>query len=478
MVSTTRSTPAWAKAIAQPGKEFALTPLPVLSGALPEGLVGSFYSNGPGRLERGGQPVGHWFDGDGSILAVHLAPSRAQATHRYVQTEGLRAEAEHHQFLYSNYGMTAPGPVWQRWGKPVKNSANTSVIALPDRLLALWEGGHPHALTFDQLDTIGLDDLGGTLPEQVSYSAHPKRDPDTGHIYNFSVTPGPQSTLNLFQSDRTGTLQRHTTLPLQGCPLVHDFVLAGSYLVFFIPPVQIQLLPVALSLQPFCDAMQWRPQQGTEVIVVDRDTLTEVSRGTANPWYQWHFSNGYEAQDGTIVIDVVRYADFKTNQFLKEVATGSIQTHTQGTFWRICLQPQTGQVVSEEELLPQSCEFPIVPAHEVGADAEAVFLNVHRPTVTVNDGELFGAIARLEPASQALTIADLGDNRYPSEPMIATHPKDASKGWILTTVFDGNTETSEFWIFDADRLNEAPVCRLGLPEIIPHRFHGTWNPTS
>ncbi|MDB9378917.1 carotenoid oxygenase family protein, partial [Nodularia sphaerocarpa] len=44
----------WAGAIAQPAKEFTLTPLPVLWGQVPEGLRGTLYRNGPGRLERGG----------------------------------------------------------------------------------------------------------------------------------------------------------------------------------------------------------------------------------------------------------------------------------------------------------------------------------------------------------------------------------------------------------------------------------------
>jgi len=41
---------------------------------IPEGLRGSLYRNGPARLERGGVRVGHWFDGDGAILAVHFTP--------------------------------------------------------------------------------------------------------------------------------------------------------------------------------------------------------------------------------------------------------------------------------------------------------------------------------------------------------------------------------------------------------------------
>ena len=108
----------------------------------------------------------------------------------------IRAEEKADKFLYPNYGMTAPGPAWLRWTKSVKNAANTSVLALPDRLLALWEGGLPHSLDLQTLETQGTDDL-GSLESGSSYSAHCKRDPITGNIFNFGITQGVSTKLNL-----------------------------------------------------------------------------------------------------------------------------------------------------------------------------------------------------------------------------------------------------------------------------------------
>lgn len=56
----------------KPAREFPLTSLAILSGEIPEGLQGTLYRNGPARLVRGDWRVGHWFDGDGAILAVHF----------------------------------------------------------------------------------------------------------------------------------------------------------------------------------------------------------------------------------------------------------------------------------------------------------------------------------------------------------------------------------------------------------------------
>jgi len=81
-------TPAWAKAILTPAQEFAPIALDVISGAIPTHLQGSLYRNGPARLSRNGRHVGHWFDGDGGILAVHFRDGQATGTYRYVQTAG------------------------------------------------------------------------------------------------------------------------------------------------------------------------------------------------------------------------------------------------------------------------------------------------------------------------------------------------------------------------------------------------------
>ena len=474
---------AWAKAIPQTGAsgnshpvtEFPLTPLSVISGEIPPGLRGSLYRNGPARLERGGQRVGHWFDGDGAILRVNFTDSGATGLYRFVQTAAYQAEEKAGKLLFEGYGMTPPGPIWERFGKGIKNAANTSVIALPDKLLALWEGGQPHALDLQTLETWGLDNLAG-LEDSLPYSAHPKQDPVTGEIYNFGVTFGRSGMLQIYRSDRTGTIQQKAAIPLDGLPMIHDFVLAGPYLVFFIPPLRLSALPVLAKLKSYSDSLEWQPDKGIQILVVDRNTLEVVSRVEAEPWFQWHFGNGYVDADGTAVIDLVRYANFQqTNQYLKEVSTGQTHTPAKGTLWQIRLNPTSGKIMSMQEVLDRGCEFPVVAPHQVGQAARYTYLSVHRPDVDLSQ-ELFGAIARFDHKTGNLSTADLGENRYPMDPIYARDQAEPEQGWILTVVFDGNTASSEVWIFDADRLHEQPVCRLALPSVIPLGFHGTWKP--
>ncbi|AOX01214.1 hypothetical protein BJP34_18800 [Moorena producens PAL-8-15-08-1] len=474
MIPQASTTKGWANAIAKPATEFPPTALPVISGKIPEGLRGSLYRNGPARLQRGGVPVGHWFDGDGAILAVHFTPAGATGVYRYVQTSGYQAEAAADKLLYPNYGMTTPGPIWKRWGKPVKNAANTSVLPLPDKLLALWEGGYPHALDLQTLETRGTDDLSG-LGKGATFSAHPKIDPKTGEIFNFGLTAELNSRLNIYKSNSTGKIIQQGSVQLEGLPFIHDFVLAGPYLVFFVPPVRVNFLKVALGWCSYGDAMEWHPNKSTQIIIVDCDSLSVVSRGEAEPWYQWHFSNGYVDNDGLIVIDFVRYADFQTNQYLKEVATGETKTKAKGTLWQARINPDTGQVVQLQQLFDRSCEFPVVPQQRVGQYSPHTYLSVHREVVDISK-ELLGAIGCFDHKTGTLIVADLGENRYPSEPVYAPDSLNPDQGWILTVVYDGNSDSSEVMVFGRNTitLNEEPICRLGLPKVIPFSFHGQW----
>ncbi|MDZ8027087.1 MAG: carotenoid oxygenase family protein [Nostoc sp. DedQUE11] len=467
---------AWAGAIAKPATEFPPTQLPILSGKVPDGLRGSLYRNGPARLERGGMRVGHWFDGDGAILGVHFTDVGVTGVYRYVQTVEYQAESKADKFLYGVYGMHTPGPIWKRWNQQIKNAANTSVLALPDKLLALWEATQPYALDLETLETKGLDDLGG-LDNGLPYSAHYKRDPHTGEIYNFGISLGSSVQLNLYKSDASGKIIQKSAFKLDRYSIIHDFVLTQRYLVFFMPPIRMKMLPFLLGLTTFSDSLSWEPQLATQVLIFDRENLSLVSRGETDPWFNWHFGNGYENQDSSVILDVVRYADFQqSNEYLREFATGETHTVPRGTLWQVHLNPQTAKVTATDEVINRACEFPVVPRLQVEQPWRYTYVALLPQRMNPGQ-EWFSAIARFDYKTETLTEVDLGENLYTSEPIYAQDSQNPEQGWVLIVVYDGNSDKSEVWIFDSDRLDAEPVCKLGLPSVIPHSFHGTWNPS-
>ena len=478
---TTEHRRLWSGAAACPAREFSTTELQTTHGAVPAGLRGTLYRNGPARLERGGMQVGHWFDGDGAVLRVRFDDGAAEATYRYVQSDGVRHEAEQEKLLYGNYGMTAPGPIWNHWRRPLKNAANTSVIALTDRLLALWEGGGPHALDLETLATRGLTDLagpGGKLQSGEPFSAHPKQDPATGEIYNFGVAiPGPKARLMLYRCDRAGRLLAKGHVDLDDVPLIHDWVMAGPYLVFLVSSVRVSVLPVLLGLKSYSGAMRWRPELGTQILVLDRASLALVARDETDPCYQWHFGNGACTDGGWVVLDHARYADFSTNQHLREVASGRTETPAEATLWRMTLDPKTARVEEHAQMSPRSVEFPMVLHGETGSPWRRTYMAAHRPG-TDTTAERYDTLACFDHAHDRLALADLGDGRYPSEPVVVPDADDPSRHWLLSVVYDGNADAGEVWVYAADALEAGPACILALPDVVPLSFHGCWRPAS
>jgi all-trans-8'-apo-beta-carotenal 15,15'-oxygenase len=463
---------AWVGAVLDNGVEFAPTKLSVLSGRLPTGLRGSLYRNGPAHFERSGQRVGHWFDGDGAILAVHFTNEGATGVYRYVQTQAYQEELQAEKLLYGGFGTLPNGKLTDKIGRHVKHVANTSVLVLSDRLLALWEMDCPYQLDPRSLETIGMDTLG--LSGKFPYSAHPKQDPYTKEIFNFGVSYWvTHATLNLYRSDASGQIKQRRKYLLPHLSYIHDIALAGRYLIVVIPPIQVHTLPhLALLQKPVSECMTWQADKAAQIWIFDRTTLQRISRIETEPWFHWHFSNGYEAEDGSIVLSIVRYENFQTKRTLGELVNGQIQTPSQSALWELRVDPYQNRILNFSILWDRTCEMPLVHPDQVGQNNRYSYVICHRKEYTL--GEWFRAIARYDHHKDQVIEADFGEWSYPSEVHYVRDVQQPERAWLLTVVYNGKARRSEIWIFDAQGLDADPVCRLELPEIIPLTFHGTW----
>lgn len=454
---------SWSAAVLNPPSEFPETPLTPIAGTIPPALQGTLYRNGPGRLHRGGQSMGHWFDGDGAILRVHFSQGKAWANYRYVQTPFFQRETEADRLLYDNYGTRGR---WPHWGK-IKNSANTSVLPWGDRLWALGEAGLPYALHPRTLET---QPLNLALNPSDRFSAHPKRDPHSGDIYNFGITIGPKTQLHLYHLNPQGQLQRRSAFTLERPSLIHDFVLTQRYLVFAINPVAIALLPVVLRQKSFSEAMAWNPKWGTTLLVFHREDLSLAARHTVEPWFQWHFANGHDHQ-GDIELQLIRFPDFHTNRNLQEIGQGHPQTPVQGLLWHFRFHLTSGFVRENHGLSDRSSEFPITFPTVHTQPWRYTYLGVHQRPDN-NPPDLLNGLARFDHQRDALEIFAQEPDCYPSEVVAVPRSPHRESGWLLTVVFNGRAQRSEVWIYDSDRLQDGPQTRLVLPQVIPPSFHG------
>jgi carotenoid cleavage dioxygenase len=438
--------------------EISATELP-MSGRLPEALSGRYFRTGPNPHGTPAEPY-HWFLGEGMIHGVRIRDGRAEwYRNRWVRTDPVAdALGEPHR----------PGPA-----QPMYDMSNTNVLGFGDRILSLTEGAYPYELTPD-LDTIGRFDgspsgrepqasgggATGALPHGMT--AHPKIDPRTHELVGFSYWwEAPY--LYFHVVDASGAVTRSVPIDLPRPVSMHDFAITEHYALFFDQPYVFDLEVAAAQGFPF----RWRNDLPARVGVLPRDgDSNDIRWFDTETCYCFHPMNAYEADDGTIVVDIPKMSD---------LAVGPAPLPSKLTLERWTIDPTAG-VVKPEMLDDAPQEFCRVNESLLGTR--------HRYGYTIATG--MGAqdsvfsntkIYKRDFAKGAREDHDFGAGRHAGEFVFVADPDRADAedgGWLMGLVHDDNTDHSELVVLDAQDFAGAPVSTVTLPRRVPYGFHGNW----
>lgn len=453
----------WRTAFRDLPREHGFEPLHV-EGRLPPDLQGTLYRVGPSLFSSFGEPYRHWFDGDGAVSAVRFGDGQAHGAVRLVQSDGLLEERREGRRIFSGYGTPAAGGPLARMRNRTKNAANTAVFGWNGGLYALWEGGLPTRIGPDDLETLGTTDLDGVIP--ATFSAHPHRVPARKATYNFGVRFGRQTLLDLFELPDGGSARRMASIPLAGPTMIHDFIATANHLVFFAPPLRLQIARQLLGLGAFGENLAWRPELGTEIVVVPIDRPDQPVRIAAEPFYQWHFSNAFE-RDGRIVVDLVRYPDFASNAWLASLPLGEDRPGSPGTFCRATIDLQAARMTSEE-IWGASCEFPRVAPGALTKPYRYAWMAAHAGGYS----GLFDRVAKLDVETGAVCAIDPGAGCYPSEPVFVQRPGATKEddGWALSLGYDATVQRTHVAVIDGTTCDT--IARAWFDHHLPPTFHG------
>jgi len=456
--------------------------LPVIEGALPDGLAGVLYRNGPGRLGVGQDRYGHPFDGDGMIARFEIGRGRVHYRNRYVRTREFLEEEAAGRMLYRGFGSNLPGGLPRNLLRiRFKNAANTSVILHGGSLLALWEGGLPHRLDPATLETLDRYDYGGRLratgllervvTPELPFAAHPTVDPDTGELWSFGTLLGAQPKLMLYRVSRNGVMQKPRTVNLDGLSFVHDFVLTPRWQVFFLTPVTFDVPRALLGVDTPVDSIRSDEGAPTRVLLVPRGDGEPIQLD-ADPNFVFHFANGFEEADGRVVVDGLRMDGFPGGSVdLSDPSALAGIEYPPPLLTRFVIDP-VRRTVSEERRTERPGELPIVhPAHVTKR---------HRYVwATAKDDDtplpVYRAVARWDLETGEERVHNFG-LALPGEPIMVPRPgaTDEDDGWLLVVVYRAEDHRSELQILDARSLDT--VCRAELPHHVPPGFHGSFVP--
>jgi carotenoid cleavage dioxygenase-like enzyme len=391
-----------------------------ITGRIPEALEGRLLRIGPNPIAPDPARY-HWFLGNGMVHGVAL--------------RGGRAAWYRSRFVRDDEVVAARG--WPPVAGPQREDmlgggiANTNVISHAGRTLAIVEGGNLPVELDGELETVRRTDFGGTLP--AGFSAHPKRDPDTGELHAAVYGLGAEQ-IQYVVVGADGRVRKTVSVPVPGAPMVHDCAITKNYFVLLDLPV---VLDTSGLEQGGALPYTWQPEYGARVGLLPREGRAEdVIR---HP--QTFASERYQAGNGPPTLD------------------------------RWTIDPRGGPV-KEERLDDRPQEFPRHDERRVGKPHRFGY------SIQIGPGFRFEALLKHDLRERRTERHEGGPARAFMEPVFVPRAPDAAEddGWVLAYTYDAESDKSDVVILEAQDFAAPPIATIHLPVRVPFGFHGNWIP--
>ncbi len=448
----------------------------VVEGALPGGLRGVAYWNGPGAAGRGELRYRHWLDGDGLIAALRFGEASTFAS-RFVQSTKRTEEEAAGRALYRTFGTRFAGDRLQM-GLGLASPVNVSTYPFAGHLLAFGEQGLPWALDPDTLATRGEHTFGGALNAVSPFSAHPAYDRASGEMFAFGVSFAAAAPLvHLYRFGAAGDLLLRARLPLPFPCSIHDFGLSAHYALLYASPYLLDAAALLRAGSTVQEALAWRPELGSRLIVARRDDFSLVGEVALGERYCLHWINAFE-EGGTLVADVIELDRPVYDQY--EVLPDLFRAVAPGRPARLRIDLATLTLLDRTELdYDRAPDFPVVAAADAGHAYRRCWMLGISATGTPGR-KFFDELAAVDwDAGSVATWRAPRGSYFASEPVhVPGAGGQDADGHLVCLAFDALAATSFAWVFAAADVARGPLARLALPHTVPALFHGVWNPAS
>ena len=432
-----------------------------VEGSIPKDLNGSLYRVAPGQKINHGIQLQHFFDGDAFLTKYQLREGRATVSARFIETPERQEETSAEKMLYNEFGTLAPTP-----GKGGKNQPSINVIRWDGRLLALSEGGHPSAVNPDTLVFQEHWDFHGTLPKDVSFTAHPKIDPVTGVGYGFGTHRGRDLALTVYRMELDGHLTQLAAIPQPNFFMVHDMLLGEEHLVFVVPPVHYDLPSLFSGHVTAAEALRYMASEPTRLIVLRKDGTGAPITIEQPAGMVFHHGNLSEAGD-TLTMDSLLSPDDSVLRYIAAWSTDNPPRPKPTQLTRLSLDLKNKQVIGRT-VLAESQEFPRFDTRMSGKAAR------HLYTLESRDDFSLQSLIRHDFVARTSRRIDAGDgNAFEEAVFVPQHGKSGEdEGWLLHQGYSAIRNETYLDIRDAATLDLA--ARVWTGQHFPIGFHGNF----
>ena len=459
---------------------------PMIEGAIPQGIEGTLYRNGPGLFERNGYRKSNILDGDGMVQAFQFSNGNVNYRNRFVRTSKWLEEEKAGKYIYNTWTTRRPGGVLKNalmQGK-FRGQAGVTVRVFNGKLYAFDESSLPYELDPESLETLKGEIDFGVHFENVNtlFAAHNKVDGRNGNWIQFGLENGPRANIQISVFNAKGALKKKRRIKLPLGTYMHDFFVSEQYIVFNLQPAIMNPISFVLGLDSYVESLKWKPEKGSTFLILDKGLQEQPIFIDTDAVFMWHTLNtfeigdeilgyfcGYDEPDHFIgdhaqTFEIMQNPD-AVNRRAFAKSPGSLQ------LVRIDVKRKK---ISREFVTHDSrhtFEFPVINER---------YTSYRNKYGYVASGEMMGAfhqkINRVNVHTGDLDTFDFGTGYFCGEPVFV--PVDGvseEKGWLMSLVFDQIKDRSYLAVLRADAVSDGPVAKIHLNHHSPMSFHGTWS---
>jgi carotenoid cleavage dioxygenase-like enzyme len=416
-----------------------------VAGEIPRGLNGALVRNGPNPL-RGrfqGNDVLSWWPEAAMLHGISFQDGRVTAyRNRWARTQH-----------------------WARVHDPdiapslLDTNPNVNVLQHAGEILALSEGGAPLAITAE-LETLGA--TRGHLGLAGGMTAHPKVDPQTGELMTFRAN-WKNPWLRYGVTDSKGTQSVDVEIELPSPSMMHDMAITATHSILLDLNVAYDF---SMLSRGYRMPLRWHDDRKARLGVIPRHG-GKMRWFEVAPCFIQHVVNAYDADESTVVLDVVRYS-----RYLRLADnSAAFEDNPLGVLWRYVIDLERG-TVTEKQIDDVGIELPRINESRTGRSYRFLYA-AEQPTNT----EIRGVV-RYELGCGSMQRYRVPEGDQNSEPVFVSRAMASGEddGWLLVCVYRHATDTSDLVILDGRNIESDPIATVRLPIRIPAGFHGAWLP--
>ncbi|KAI1302179.1 hypothetical protein EDD11_005644 [Mortierella claussenii] len=499
-----------------------------IKGTLPKDLVGTFFRNGPGNDSVGATKLTHPIDGDGLVVALSfLGDGNVHFNSRFVQSRHRVEEQAANKMIYRGQMGTDPNSLksnfaavfrskigWVKKGSTVltfRNPSNTNVYMWEGKVLSAHETGLPHCLDPTTLETIGEEDLGGTLKLKV-LGAHFRYDPFLDRLVTMSAKAGIDRlpSLQINEYGRRWAVESLQTFHIPYLNYAHDLLMSKHFYIVQITPFvntsTTEAYKFFLGISSPGDAMRYYDHLPCRLVIIARTPQVAENILGGRPWIEadipepchiFHFGNVQEIVErdssgsgGECVVGLDLTAvclgkkftmEFENKLWLSNAskAPGLLTEFKVRFDGSGGVSKKAAPLVYQTVIHPASVEFPAVHPYRHGLDTRYTYMmassDPKRPHyfTAVLKHDLRGQGTKFwqsEGVTGEPCFIPRGGYAVPGE----EDQRKEDDGFVVVQVYHPKKQTTDFAVLDAATM--GLLATVGLKHHVPFGFHGTFTP--